>query len=131
MAETTSSTIKTLKPGQYILIEGEVCKVAKIDVSKSGKHGAAKARMEAIGLIDGKRHSVVKPADSDIEVPIILKKVAQVIAFVGEQVQLMDLQDYSTFESPIPEELKGKLQQGGEVLYWQIGEKKILREARG
>jgi translation initiation factor 5A len=123
------AALKDLKKGQYVVIDGEPCRVVKVDISKSGKHGASKARLEAIGLFDDKKRSLVKPADSDLEIPIIMKKTAQVLAFLGpDTVQLMDLQDYSTFESEIPEELKGKMAQGGEVLYWEVSGKKILKE---
>ena len=37
---------------------------------------------------------------------------------LGERVQLMDMTDYSTFELDIPEELKGKLNSGEEVNYF-------------
>lgn len=130
MAETTTAAIKHLKPGQFVLIDGEVCKVASIDMSKSGKHGSAKARMEANGIFDGRRRSVVKPADSEIEIPIILKKMAQVLAISGNTAQLMDMQDYSQFDAEIPEEIKSELKEGGEVLYWELIGKKILREAK-
>jgi translation elongation factor P/translation initiation factor 5A len=42
----------------------------------------------------------------------------------------MDLSDYSTFEASIPEEFRGKLDSGREVLYWKIGEKILIKELR-
>jgi len=38
----------------------------------------------------------------------------------------MDMEDYSMFESEIPEELKGKLESGVEVQYWIIMGNKII-----
>ncbi|MBI2085111.1 MAG: translation initiation factor IF-5A [Candidatus Aenigmarchaeota archaeon] len=130
MADTTTASVKHLKPGQFVLIDGEVCKVGSIDISKSGKHGSSKARMEANGVFDGRRRSVVKPADSEIDVPIILKKMAQVLAISGNTAQLMDMVDYSQFDAEIPEEIKSDLKEGGEVMYWEVVGKKILREAK-
>ncbi len=131
MADTTTASVKHLKPGQFVLIDGEVCKVASIDISKSGKHGSSKARMEANGVFDGgRRRSVVKPADSEIEVPIILKKTAQVLAISGATAQLMDMQDYAQFDAEIPDEIKNEIKEGGEVLYWEVIGKKILREVK-
>jgi len=47
---------------------------------------------------------------------------------MGDQVQLMDLETYATFEIPIPEEFKGKLEPGKEVQYLEaMGKKKITR----
>ena len=45
--------------------------------SKPGKHGAAKVRLEAIGLFDSKKRVVLKPADAPVDSPIIEKKKAQ------------------------------------------------------
>lgn len=94
--------------------------------SVSGKHGAAKARLEAIGIFDNKKRSIVKPANAEIEVPTIEKKTGQVIAIIGKEAQIMDLETYETFESPIPEELKDKIIQGVEVQYWVIVGRKMI-----
>ncbi len=44
--------------------------------------------------------------------------------------QLMDLEDYSTFDAVVPEEFKGKLDSGTEVLYWKIKNKVLIKEKR-
>ncbi|MEM5782020.1 MAG: translation initiation factor IF-5A [Candidatus Aenigmatarchaeota archaeon] len=125
--EKTSSVIKNLKPGGFVLIDDAPCRVEKVAVSTSGKHGAAKARLDAIGLLDGKRRSIIKPADETIDVPIITKKSAQVLAIVGNSAQLMDLTDYSVFELPIPEEVKDKIKQGEEIAYYEVMGTKTLK----
>lgn len=127
---TTKSTIKELKHGRYCILDGEPCRVVSVTTSVSGKHGAAKARLEAVGLFDNKKRSIVKPADSDIEVPIVEKKSGQVVALVGDIAQVMDLETYETFDSLIPEELKDKVTQGCEVQYWIILGKKMLVQVK-
>jgi len=43
-------------------------------------------------------------------------------------VQLMDLETYETFEMPIPDEYKGKLEPGAELMYLEaLGKKKIMQ----
>ncbi len=128
---TTRAIIKNLRPGNFCIIEGEPCRVLSVTTSVAGKHGGAKARLEAIGLFDNKKRSIVKPADSEIDVPIVEKKVGQVIAITGENAQIMDLETYETFETPIPEELKEKIKQGGEVIYWVIMGRKMLVQVKG
>ncbi len=127
---TTKSTLKELKPGRYCILDGEPCRVLSMTTSVSGKHGAAKARLEAVGLFDNKKRSIVKPADSDIEVPIVEKKSGQVVALTGGNAQIMDLETYETFEAVIPEELKDKITQGCEVLYWIILGRKMLVQVK-
>ena len=127
---TTRATIKNLQPGRFCIIDDEPCKVLNVTTSAPGKHGGAKARLEAIGLFDNKKRSIVKPASSEIDVPIIEKKTGQVIVITGDSAQIMDMETYETFETTIPEELKGKLKQGGEVLYWVIMERKMLMQVK-
>ena len=126
---TKTGTIKGLKPGHYVIIDDEPCKVLKITLSKPGKHGSTKARVDTIGLFDNRKRSLLKPADSNIQLPIIEKKKAQVISVSGEFVQLMDLEDYATFDANIPPEFKGKMQPGNEVGYWRIGNRVVVKEA--
>ena len=123
-------SIKNLKPGRFCIIDGDPCRILDVTTSVSGKHGGAKARLEAIGVFDNRRRSIVKPGDTQIEVPIVEKKSGQVVAVVGETAQVMDLESYETFDAPIPEELKGKLQQGVEVQYWVIMGRKMIVQVK-
>ncbi len=120
--------VRTLKVGRYMIIDEEPCKIMSISTSKPGKHGEAKARIEAIGIFDGQKRSVVHPVKHKVQVPIIDKRSAQIVALMGENVQLMDLETYETFEMKIPDEFKDQLQPGSEVLYLEaLGRKKITR----
>ena len=123
----TQTEIKNLKEGKFVIIDGEPCRVTKISTSKPGKHGSAKVRLEAVGIIDEKKREVVKPASTTVEVPIIEKKKAQVISISGDSAQLMDLEDYSMFEASIPDDMKGNLTEGQEVMYWEVLGKRLLR----
>lgn len=122
--------VKALKVGKFVMIDGEPCRIVGIQTAKTGKHGSAKARVEAIGLLDNQKRSFVRPVESKIDIPIIERKTAQVLAFMGDVVQLMDLATYETFElpKPKPEEIEGVLVEGGEVDYLEaVGRRKILR----
>lgn len=120
----------TLRVGSYMIIDREPCRIVQLTKSKPGKHGSAKARVVAIGVFDGVKRSIVKPVDTQVEVPIIDKRSGQVIAVLPSSVQVMDLETYETFEVPPPEEkkLKSKLKSGVEVEYWRIlGKTRITR----
>jgi translation initiation factor 5A len=128
--EKTITVIKNLKKGSFCIIDGDPCRVDSISSTKSGKHGASKTRVDAIGLFDGRRKSIVKPSDDKIDVPIINKKKAQVLAISGDRAQLMDLTDYSMFDLDIPEELKGKLNSGEEVSYYELVGIRTLKQLK-
>jgi translation initiation factor 5A len=121
--------VRELKVGRYVLIDEEPCKIQSISTSKPGKHGEAKARIEAVGIFDEQKRVVVHPVKHKVGVPIIDKRSAQILALMGtEVVQLMDMETYETFEMPVPEDLKGQLEPGKEILYLQaMGKRKITR----
>ena len=120
--------VRTLRVNRYVIIDDEPCKIMAISTSKPGKHGEAKARIEAIGVFDGQKRSIVHPVKHKVHVPIIDKRNAQVLALMGVNVQLMDLETYETFEMPIPDEFKSQLQPGKEIYYLEaLGRKKITR----
>ena len=122
----TVSNIGSLKVGSYMLIDEEPCKIIEISTSKPGKHGEAKARMEAIGLFDGKKRSVVHPVKHKVQVPMIDRRSAQVVAIMGNEVQLMDLETYETFNVPIPEDMKDQLEPGKDITYLIAMDRKML-----
>ena len=119
----------TLKVGSYVMIEDQPCRIVSYSKSKPGKHGSAKARVVAMGVFDGVKRSFVKPRSSQVVVPIIEKRAGQVIALLPSAIQIMDLETYEIFETPIPEEaLKSKLTSGVEVEFWRILDRiKIVR----
>jgi len=121
-------SLKDLRPGHYIMVDDEPCKVLSMTKSKPGKHGSAKARVEVVGLFDNKKRVILKPASAAAVVPMIEKKKAQVISVSGEIAQLMDMEDYSTFDAKVPEEMKSKIQPGNEISYWKVGDRILIRE---
>ncbi len=120
-----------IKKGQWILIDGAVCRVVDIQVSAPGKHGSAKVRITAIGVFDNQKRQLLRPSDADVEVPVMHRKRGQVLAVAGDMVQIMDLNDYSTFEVPlssIEDEIREKVQPGVEIEYMEAGPyRKITR----
>ena len=56
--------------GTNIIVEGVPCTVKSIDISKTGKHGHSKARVEAVGIITGQKKVFVAPGHDKFEVPL-------------------------------------------------------------
>ncbi len=129
MGETKVADVNTIKKGSYMVIDGKACKVADVQVSRPGKHGHAKYRIVAVDLIEGKKHDIVMPHGS-VEVPIIGKKNAQVLSIHGNTANVMDMENYETFDLEIPEELKGQVKEGSTVLYWEILDEKVMKQVK-
>jgi len=117
----------SLKEGNYAIIEDAPCIVKRVDISKTGKHGASKVRVEAIGLIDGKKRIAVMPGHERIGVPLIIKKRAQILAIKNDQADVMDLETFETFTTSIDEDVKGEVREGDNVEYWDIEGIKIIK----
>ncbi len=120
-----------LKVGSYIVYEGVACTVKSIQISKPGKHGHKKSRIEAVSLIDGQKKIFMKPGHDKIDSPIIEKESAQVMSLSGNKASVMDLKTFETFELEIPEELKGDVKEGVTVLYWIILNDKVMKQVQG
>ncbi len=112
--------VRELKEGRYVIIDDEPCIIKGISHSKPGKHGAAKARVDAIGIFDGQKRSTVSPVTNKVYVPTVERKTGQVLSISDNSVQLMDMDSYTTVDVPITEEDKSKLEEGKEVAYLSV-----------
>jgi len=116
------------KVGTNIIVDGTPCTVKKMDVSKTGKHGHAKVRIEAIGIITGQKKVFVVPGHERIEVPMVNKRKAQVLSLgEGDKVSVMDLETFETIEVPCPQEIKSELEINSNVEYWDVEGEKIIK----
>ena len=114
------------KSGTNIMLEGVPYTVKNVDISKTGKHGAHKCRIEAIGMINGQKKILAVPGHERFEVPLVDKRKAQVLS-VGERVSIMDLESLETLEMPCDSEIKDQLSEGSNVEYWDIEGEKIIK----
>src|SRR2546428_14159712 len=106
--------IRELKVNRYIVIDDEPCRIISIQTSKPGKHGEAKARLEAVRVFDGQKRSIVHPGTHKGRVPIIDKPKAQGLSVHRNLAPLMDPATYEPFEIPVPAALQCKLASGQE-----------------
>ena len=127
---TKSVGATTLKVGSYLIMEGAACKVTNIQISRPGKHGHAKMRIEGMGLIDNKKRIIVMPGHDSVDVPIIDKKNAQILSVQGGIANVMDTETCETFDLKIPEELKADCVTGATVLYWQILSDRVMKQVK-
>jgi translation initiation factor 5A len=91
------SEVRDLDEGSYVIIDDVPCKITSYSTAKPGKHGSAKARIDAKGVFDGKKRSLSQPVDAKVWVPIINRKQGQVIDVRDGEIQVMDLETYDNF----------------------------------
>ncbi len=112
--------VRELKEGRYVIIDDEPCIIKSISHSKPGKHGSAKARVDAIGIFDNQKRSIVQPVTTKIYVPTVERRTGQVLSIGESSVQLMDMGTYATVDVPIATDQKPKLEEGKEVPYLSV-----------
>ncbi len=128
MGTTKPERVGQLKIGRYIVIDDEPCKIIAYSTSSPGKHGSAKARIDARGIFDNQKKSIIKPVDAKVHIPIIDKASGMVTAIMGSSVQIMDMTTYEYYELPINDDIEGDIQEGVQVEYMEtMGRMKILR----
>ena len=130
MGETKKASVSSLTKGSYIIMGGAACRVSDIQVSRPGKHGHAKARITAVGLLDDKKRVEVMPGHDHVDVPVIDKRTAQVLSISGDTANVMDVETYETFDLKIPSELKEGITEGGNILYWVILDDKVMKQIK-
>ena len=114
------------KPGTTIMVDGEAYNVRSNDISKTGKHGASKCRIEAISIFTGKKKIIAVPGSEKFDVPMVEKHKAQVLSVSEDKASIMDLESYETIEIPFMEDLKGQLAPEMQVEYWDVEGKKVI-----
>ena len=131
MSQTEIREIRTLKVGRYIVIDNEPCKLVEYITSKPGKHGEAKARMVAIGLFDGQKRSLVHPVKHKVHVPLVDRRKAQILANMGAEIQMMDLETFETFNvqlKDIPEKFHANMEPGNEIVFLSAMGRKLVTD---
>lgn len=117
-----------MRIGTFLMIDGVAHQVKKMDISKTGKHGHAKVRFEAINIFTGKKKVQVIPGHDKFEVPMIDKRNAQVLSVHGNMASIMDSESFENLDLEILEGVEG-IVEGANVEYWNIEGEKLLKRA--
>ncbi len=116
------------KKGTNIIVDGVPCMVKNVDISKTGKHGHAKCKIEAVGIINGQKKVFVVPGHEKIEVPVVEKRKAQILSKGDGKANVMDLETFETIEVPCPDqEVFDSLEENGNCEYWDVEGEKIIK----
>lgn len=115
-----------MRVGTFLLLDGVAHQVKKMDISKTGKHGHAKVRFEAINAFSGKKKVLVIPGHDKFEVPMIDKRNGQVLSIHENMASVMDSESFENLDLPIAEDVTGVVE-GSNIEYWDIEGEKLLK----
>lgn len=119
--------VRELKVGRYVNIDDEPCKILSMTTSKPGKHGSAKASIEAQNIFTGAKKTLTAPVSAKVQVPMIDKRKGQILSIMGDEVQMMDMETFETFNMAINDDHEGELVEGEEVMYLvAMGRQKLM-----
>ena len=117
-----------MRVGTYLLLDGAAHQVKKMDISKTGKHGHAKVRFEAVSVMTGKKKVGVVPGHDKFEVPMVDKRQAQVLSVHDGTASLMDSESFENIELPISEDFQSSVVDGVTVEYWDVEGEKLIKK---
>ncbi|WP_158055823.1 translation initiation factor IF-5A [Halorussus halophilus] len=119
--------VRDLQEGNYVMVDDAACVINSYSTAKPGKHGSAKARIEAKGIFDDKKRSLSQPVDAKIWVPIVNRKQGQVVSVESDTVaQVMDLETYETITIKTPSDVS--LSPDDEIEYLEMEEQRKILE---
>lgn len=113
--------------GTNMIHDGIFYTIKKIDVSKTGKHGHAKCRIEAANMFAGNKKIFIIPGHDKIEVPMVTKNKAQILSKTEDSISVMDLESFETIDVDIPKGFEAELAENDNVEYWNIEGKLLLK----
>jgi translation initiation factor 5A len=118
--------VRELQEGRYVMIDDVPSEITSYSTAKPGKHGSAKASIDAKGVFDAKKRSLSQPVDAKVWVPIIERKQGQIVSVSGpDEAQVMDLETYQTITMSVPEE--ENLEADDEIEYLEYeGQRKLV-----
>ena len=119
------------------MVESEPCVIKSTERSKSGKHGHAKVRVVCVGLFDNNKRSLTIPSGHMVEIPEILKGIAQINFIEDNSINIMDIESYESIdvEWPKEEDIIKKLKElqadpdkisTAQVDYWNLAGKTLI-----
>ncbi|MCK5040431.1 MAG: translation initiation factor IF-5A [Candidatus Aenigmarchaeota archaeon] len=118
---------KHIKKGTYIMADGAPSIASTNDISRPGKHGHAKCRMTATGIIDNKKRVLIAPGELKFDLVSVDKRSGQVVSINEDITQLMDVASYEMVDAIKAEDFKDSVAEGENVEYWVVCDKNVIK----
>jgi len=90
VAYTEPIEVNLIRKGMVILLKGNPCKIIDISISKTGKHGHAKAHLVGIDIFTKKKYEDLSPTSHPMQRVLVKNKKYQFCGFDEGFLILMD-----------------------------------------
>lgn len=62
-----------VRKGGYVMLKGKPCKVIEVSISKTGKHGHAKANITGLDVFTGRKYVEISPTSHNMTAPAMFR----------------------------------------------------------
>lgn len=117
----------TLKKGGYCLLKGFPCRIVDIAISKTGKHGHAKARLTGIDIFTSNKYEDMCPTSHNMEVPVVTRLDYTLMDITSENFVSLMKEDGSTKDDlrlpndDVAAQIRSMFEEGKQVTVSVIG----------
>lgn len=97
-----------VKKGSYLVMKGHPCKVISVSVSKTGKHGHAKANIDGLDVFTGKKYNEISPTSHNMTAPTLFRDEWQLTDISQDgNMTLMDENGTTKEDLDLPKDASG------------------------
>merc|ERR1712031_47959 len=80
-----------VRKGGYVMLKGKPCKVVEVSISKTGKHGHAKANINGLDVFTGRKYVEISPTSHNMTAPTMFRSEYELTNVnVDGEMELMD-----------------------------------------
>lgn len=99
---TFPASVNDLRVGGNIILKSNPCRIVSIDISKTGKHGHAKASVTGLDIFTDKKYEQSFSTGHPVQSFIITRKQYQVLDIVGSELSLLDSDNNTRNDMNLP-----------------------------
>ena len=98
-----------VRKGSHVMLKGHPCKVVEVSISKTGKHGHAKANITGIDVFTGKKYVEICPTSHNMTSPVMFRDEWMLtdIQMPGGQMTLMNQAGQTKEDLDLPKDTSG------------------------
>merc|ERR1712113_449038 len=80
-----------VRKGGYVMLKGKPCKVVEVSISKTGKHGHAKANITGLDVFTGRKYVEISPTSHNMTAPTMFRSEYELVNVNNDgDMELMD-----------------------------------------
>eukprot|EP00941_MAST-03F_sp_MAST-3F-sp1_P005360 g5360.t1 len=116
-AETVPIRAGEVKKGSFLVMKGHPCKVIEVSISKTGKHGHAKANIFGLDVFTGKKYNEISPTSHNMTAPTMFRDEWQLTDLSHEGTMTLMNENGDTREDlDLPKDTSGNLSELGQQI---------------